>query len=229
MKKTTQVDLLNLSSTFSKMVKRRFGKGPESCNVFWKENRMYIVMRNFITPAEEVLVKNQDFNLALKFRSSVMNAVTDDFLPLASEVVGERYDNFFHDWNYDNNTGMILLEHSHSYLSKIDVSFQANLLKLIEDIGTQIHKKPSTLEVVKHTPHMCVIQLEGVLLQIESLLYEKGDSDLLLEQSREIKNRYISCKEQFEEIFNRAIEDIFIMWDYEKDRNYLVFHFLRNM
>lgn len=32
-------------------------------------------------------------------------------------------------------------------------------------------------------------------------------------------------KHLFEDIFNRSIEDIFLIWDYEKDRNDIVFIF----
>ena len=83
---TRQENLFYLSSTYSKLLKRRFGKGPETCYIISKNSRLYVFMRNFMTPAEEVLVEKQELNLALQFRSTVINAVTKEFLPEISKI-----------------------------------------------------------------------------------------------------------------------------------------------
>ncbi|MGQ4667236.1 Na-translocating system protein MpsC family protein [Metabacillus halosaccharovorans] len=80
-----QEDLLLLSSTLSKILKRRFGKGPEICSVTLHSNRIIAFIRKYITPAEEVLLKNDNVNLVYKFRSAVMEDVVDEF------IGGERF------------------------------------------------------------------------------------------------------------------------------------------
>jgi uncharacterized protein YbcI len=72
-----------------------------------------------------------------------------------------------------------------------------------------------------------VIESKEVLLQLESLVYEQGNLDLLLYQAREIKSGYLKNKNLFEDLFTRIIEDIFIVWDYENNRNYLIFVFYK--
>jgi uncharacterized protein YbcI len=215
-----------LSSTFSKLLKRRFGKGPESCNVILKGNRFYVYMRNFITPAEEVLMNQGQLELAHNFRSAVINSVTQEFIPEVLMALGISFDYFFHDWNYDKNTGILLLDHAQSnHEEKIDNSLQDSLFHLIENLGSYYHKKPASLKIVKFTLNICAIEVKDVLLSLEKLVYEKRNVDLLYHHARNIKDGYWKNKEQFESLFNRLIEDMFIMWDYKNNRIYLVFIF----
>ncbi|WP_256989132.1 DUF2294 domain-containing protein [Bacillus sp. EB106-08-02-XG196] len=218
--------MVYLSSTFSKLLKRRFGKGPEACNVILKGNRLYVYMRNFITPAEEVLIKQDKLELAVNFRSAIINAVTEEYLPEVSKVLGISFDYFFHDWNYDRNTGILLLDHSQlDHEENIDNSFERNLFSLIENVGSNYYKKPASLKIVKLTQNICAIESKEVLLPLERLVYEKGNAELLIHQAWEIKKGYWRNKVLFEGLFNRLIEDMFIMWDYKNNRNYLVFIF----
>lgn len=225
---SNQENLVYLSSTFSKLLKRRFGKGPESCNVILKGNRFYVYMRNFITPAEEVLMNQGQLELALNFRTAVINSVTEEFIPDVSKALGIPFDNFFHDWNYDKNTGILLLDQAQSnHEEMIDNSFQNRLFHLIESVGSNYHKKPASLKIVKFTQNICAIESTEVFLPLERIVYEKGNVDLLLHHAITIKDGYWKNKEQFESLFGRLIEDMFMMWDYKNNRNYLVFIFNR--
>jgi uncharacterized protein YbcI len=224
--KSNQENLVYLSSKFSKLLKRRFGKGPEACNVFLKGNRFYVYMRQFITPAEDVLMNQGQLELAHNFRSTVMNSVTQEFIPEVSKILGISFDYFFHDWNYDKNTGILLLDQAQSnHEENIDNSFQTSLFHLIENVGSKYTKKPASSKIVKFTQNICATESKDVLLPLEKLAYEKGNVDLLLHHAWNIKDGYWKNKEQFESLFGRLIEDMFIMWDYKNNRNYLVFIF----
>jgi uncharacterized protein YbcI len=183
-------------------------------------------MRNFITPAEEVLIKQDKLELAVNFRCSIINAVAEEYILEVSKVLELSFDYFYHDWNYDKNTGILLLENSQSdYKENIDYSFESNLFTLIENVGSNYHKKPSSLKIVKFTQNICAIESKEVLSPLERLVYEKGNGELLLHQVCEIKKGYWKNKGQFEGLFNRLIEDMFMMWDYNNNRKYLVFIF----
>lgn len=62
---------------------------------------------------------------------------------------------------------------------------------------------------IEHYYHACV----GMIIPIH--------------QAREIKSGYLKNKYLFEDLFNRIIEDIFIVWDYENNRNCLIFVFFK--
>jgi uncharacterized protein YbcI len=222
----TQEDLLSISSSFSKIIKRGFGKGPETCYTVLKENRLYVYIRNFMTPAEEILAEKQDYNLITKFRSSVITALSKEIVQEASQLLGISFESLYQDWNYNTNSGILLLVNNSSNPDlKIGDSFERKLFQLIRMVGSQLHKVPRELKVVKYTQNICAIELKGIMLPLENMLIEYGDSDLLLTHTREIKKGYYQHKQLFEQLFNRLVEDLFMMWDCQNNKSILIFSF----
>lgn len=218
--------MLHLSSTLSKLLKRRFGKGPETCYVNGDEERLIIFMRNFVTPAEEVLLGNNEYEIAISFRNAIINSVIKEFKPVIKKTLGRTFANAYYDWSYDNNTGMILLDNGHAeYEEKLSIGLKNIIFSMIDSIGSRLHKRPQQLKLVKYTPTICMIETHGVLAQLETLVYKSGNINLLYRYSNSIKEGYLQHKKEFEETFNRNIEDIFIIWDYQQDRSLLVFTF----
>ncbi|MGM0902123.1 MAG: Na-translocating system protein MpsC family protein [Bacillota bacterium] len=223
----TQDDLLYLSSKFSKTLKSKFGKGPETCYVVFKENRLFIYISSFMTSAEEVLVENDQVNLANKFRTAVIDLICKEFLPEASKVMDLSFHTFYHDWNYDTNKGIIIIEprHIRSGVSNDFFFREKDLFKLMEQVCTKVHKVPEEYKIVKCNQNVCIVECKGVLLSMDRYLFQQGLTDILVEHSREMKSYYLNRKDQFENVFNRVIDDLFITWDYEQDKNFIVFNF----
>ncbi len=221
-----QEDLLQLSSNLSKLLKRRFGKGPESCFVTLNSNRLAVYLRNYITPAEEVLIENKNVHLAKRFRSAVMDHVFLEFAPEASSILQITLDTFNHDWDYETNTGILLLEGKNSNKwvgSAFETSLKESLFEEIIRISAEVHKVPQSIEMIKLNQNIVAVESKGIMLQIENILVEKGHLDLLQEQTIEIKNIYLNQKSVFTKIFGRKVESIFISWDYKNDRSYIFF------
>ena len=222
----TQEDLLSVSSSFSRIIKRGIGKGPEACYTVLKANRLYVYIRNFMTPAEEILTNKKEYNLVMRYRSSVIAALSDELLQEASQLLGIPFESFYQDWNYNTNSGILLLVNNDFNLDvKIDESFERKLFPLVRMVGSQLHKIPSELKVVKYTQNICAVEFKGIMLPLEHLLLEQGNIDLLLTHAAEIKKGYVRHRELFEEAFNGLIEDLFMMWDYKQNKSYLIFSF----
>lgn len=224
----TQLDLLSLSSTFSKTFKKRFGKGPGSCQALFNKGRLYISIRNFMTPAEEVLIANNEYNLAIKFRAVVIKTVIKEFIENTSPLLNGEFKNAYHDWNYQSNTGFVLLEHSDLDEEEPLSLTGDQLLEAIEGIGLHLHKRPEKLRKVLSTQSLCVIEVTGVQTPMETLLYKNGSTTLLQRHLEEIKSGYLEHKGRLESIFCNFIEDIFLMGDYKRNKYIIVFAFRRN-
>ncbi|MDZ5473680.1 Na-translocating system protein MpsC family protein [Bacillus sp. 31A1R] len=219
-------DLLLLSSTLSKMLKRSFGKGPETCFVTLHSNQLTVYLRNYITPAEEVLLEAGQSSLALDFRSKVMESVFLEFAKEAIDALGINLDHFYSDWDYDKNTGILLLEEESTIReleSKSDSLLKERLFERISQVSTQVHKMPNQLELVRINQNLILIECQGFMLQIEKLLFEKGHLDILQERSKEIKDLYLSNQSLFENILGRNVIGLFMLWDYHKDRFFIYF------
>lgn len=223
----TQDDLLYLSSKFSRTLKSRFGKGPETCYVVFKENRLFIYISNFMTSAEEVLVETDQMNLANKFRTSVIDVICKEFILEASKVVGVMFQTFYHDWNYDTNKGIIIIEtgESRSRGANNLLYSEREIFKLMKQVTAKVHKIPEQYKIVKWNQNVCIVECRGVLLSMDKQLYQQGLTDILLEHTRLMKMYFLLQKKLFEDVFNQDIEDLFITWDYEQDKNFIVFNF----
>jgi len=224
-----QEDLLLLSSTLSKILKRRFGKGPEMCSVTLHSNRIIAFVRKYITPAEEVLLKNDNVNLVYKFRSAVMEDVVDEFIGEVKDSLGMSFDSYFEDWNFNRNTGMLIVENSHSrnwMNMDIHPAFKEKLFEGISVVKNEIYKAPTSMEIIKINQNMYAVECRDTLIQMEKILYNKGYFGLLQERSNDIKNSYFFHKGKFDSIFETRVEDIFLFWDYKNDRSYMFFYLL---
>ncbi|MBU8914717.1 DUF2294 domain-containing protein [Bacillus sp. FJAT-29953] len=222
----TQEDLLSVSSSFSRIIKQGVGKGPETCYSVLKENRLYIYIRNFKTPAEEVLTDKKEYNLVMRYRSSVISALSNELMQEASQLLKISFDSFHQDWNFHTNSGILLLvDNTFNPDVKIDEEFERKLYQTVRMVGSQLHKIPYNLKVVKYTQNICAIESQESKLPLEYLLLEQGQTDLLLTHTIEIKKGYFKKKELFEKIFNRSIQDIFLMWDCNHNKSYLIFNF----
>ncbi|WP_246944144.1 Na-translocating system protein MpsC family protein [Bacillus pinisoli] len=220
-----QEDLLQLGSSLSRMLKQRFGKGPETCFVTLHSERLTIFVRNFITPAEEVLIERNQINLAYKFRNTVMEKVYQQFIEVAEKKLSLTFDVCISDWDYELNTGMILVERKSQPSDWSDAKpLVGRLLNLIQDISTENHKVPKSTRVMKINQNIVGIQFEGIMLQTEKVLFHKGYHDLLLEHSLQIKNSYKENKNYFEPVFGRNVEGIYMTWNYHSDQCYIFFY-----
>ncbi|WP_158638639.1 Na-translocating system protein MpsC family protein [Metabacillus litoralis] len=222
-----QEELLLLSSTLSKLLKRRFGKGPEACSLTFHSNKIIVHIRNFITPAEDVLVNNDQLRLAHLFRTSVMETVFREFADEATNVLGVTFDSYFDDWNYEENSGMLLLENMSSLSweeTQLNPILKDKIFDTMIQICAEIHKAPSKLEIVSINPNMYMIESQGILLQVEKILFSKGHLNIIQDRSFEIKDCYLEHKDRLQRVFETKINQMYLMWDYEKDRSLLFVH-----
>ncbi|WP_428910743.1 Na-translocating system protein MpsC family protein [Niallia sp. Krafla_26] len=223
-----QEDLLAVNSSFSKIIKRGIGKGPENCYTVLNANQLYVYIRNFMTPAEEILMNQKEYNLVMKYRSAVISALSNELLKDASQLLEISFDSMYQDWNFHTNSGVLLLVNNRPHPDiKLDENFNRKLFQLIRMVGSQFHKTPSEFKVIKYTENSCAIESKEIMFPLERLLIKKGNEDLLLTHTREIKKGYIQHKRLFEDLFNRSIEDIYMMWDCNQSKHYLIFSFKR--
>lgn len=222
----TQDRLFQLSSKFSKTLKSKFGKGPESCYLTFIENRLFIYVNQFMTPAEEVLVKNNQWKMAWEFRRSVMNVICGEFIEEASSAVGVLFQTSLHDWSFEINKGILIMETNQPTESCTQHhSGEKTLLKVLENLSAKIHKVPDEMKIVKSNQNVCVIESKGVMTSLDMYLFQNGYSDILNSHSRELKMTLLVNKVQFEETLHRVIDEFFIIWDYENNKNYIVIVF----
>ncbi|MBU8905313.1 Na-translocating system protein MpsC family protein [Desertibacillus haloalkaliphilus] len=225
--KSKQEELTYLSSYFSKKLKRHFGKGPETCFSTVKDNLMLVHVRNFLTPAEEVLLESNEIHLASTFRSVIIKKIIADFIDEVERVYGITFDSYHEDWNYDSNTGAIMLVNEvssqHPTAIKDEGTMDQLLGEQVRKASSDIHREPDQLFVKKLSRSIYVVECKGTLLPIETRLFQKGYSDILIESFRDIRTAFEKKKPMFEDVFGQSVDELFLFWDYKKNKSYITF------
>ncbi|WP_017725873.1 Na-translocating system protein MpsC family protein [Halalkalibacterium ligniniphilum] len=219
--KLKQENLTYLSSYLSKRLKRKFGKGPETCYTTYEKGMMLVHIRQFMTPAEEVLLEQGELDQAFNFRMTIIGSIIEEFKQEVVRSVDVTLASSYADWNYESNTGLLLFIEKGARLQNRE---QEALRKLMADIGSTLHKVPDEINIIRLHPTICIIECKGVQGHIEKILFRRGHTQLLNERSRVMKKDFLFYKEKFEKVLNHSIIDLFLIWDDESDRYLLVFY-----
>jgi len=147
----------------------------------------------------------------------------------ARNLMDLELDSFCSDWDYEANNGIMLLENRKSSEAspgseEIGLRVRERLFEQMIQIGSEVHKVPQNLSLIKLDANLFVVKCTGVMLHVENLLYRKGCWDLLYERSSEIKKGYLKYKDTFKDIFGRVVEGLYVTWDYPNDRSYVFFY-----
>jgi uncharacterized protein YbcI len=222
----TQDDLLYLSSKFSKTLKSRFGKGPETCHVILIENKLFIHINNFMTPAEEVLVHSNQPSLAYQFRTAVIDVICKDFIVEVSSVFGVPFHSSYHDWSFEYNRGILIIETNHIIRNEAYIiPIQPALFSLLKSIYAKEYKAPEKFRVIKWNQNVCIVECQGIMHSIDRFLYNNGHRDILVAHTQEMKRSFKNNQHQFEELFDQSIEVFFVIYDYEHNKKFIVIQF----
>src|SRR5690606_22125337 len=105
-----QEKLKYISSYTSKLLRNKFGRGPESCFAATASHFLVLQIRGFISPMEEVLLQEKQYVQVEYARNVVIKSVMAELKGVLQVTLDAEVNSFFHDWNFPNNTGVIIAE-----------------------------------------------------------------------------------------------------------------------
>ncbi|MFC0471122.1 Na-translocating system protein MpsC family protein [Halalkalibacter kiskunsagensis] len=221
-KGSRQQDLTYLSSYICKVMKKMFGKGPESCTIASENNLVIAKVQQFITPAEEVLLNRNELSLALKFRTTLLKAFFEETQEELSTMTDLVLDSFYHDWDYETNHGLLIFAAGQSFSvddnNEGDV-FTSALRDQVKLISSKVHSEPNFVNLRIVHPTIYIVECVGGLVE-----QEQKNEIFLVEKSQEIRKNYKRFSKELESTFNCLIQNLFITWSYAKDKYYLVIY-----
>jgi len=221
---TKQEELTHISSYVSKLIKSKFGKGPETCYTSISDQYIVIHIKKFMTKIEYELVKNKDFATADKIRKNIMEDLLDPIQETLGEICGKSITNLYHDWNFQKNSGVLLATMKAEKPIEVENSLEFMLLRKEISKQSEFYQyQPNEQSLTKIGDTIYILRTAGYILPIERILIEKG-MHILKERENTIRKRYDANRHRFNKIINNEIRDIFMIWDYEKDESYKIFY-----
>ncbi|MBD8070856.1 Na-translocating system protein MpsC family protein [Bacillus sp. PS06] len=220
-----QDQLKYISSYTSKLLRNTFGRGPESCFAATSDNYLIMYIRGFISPMEVVLVKNGQSADVDRTRTTIINSLMNELRGVVQVTLETEVFTFYHDWNYPNNRGIIVLELEDVLIpAEKDAHFDHSLLeKEVIRLSKLVQKAPERLQIKSITQKMIVVKRYGILVPIEKALLQKGFKDELYVTKDELEKFYFHKDGSFDDIFKEEVADIFIDWQLEHDNSLICF------
>ncbi|MDR4887939.1 Na-translocating system protein MpsC family protein [Fredinandcohnia sp. QZ13] len=221
---TKQEELTHISSYVSKLIKSKFGKGPETCFTSISDQYIVIHIKKFMTKIEHELVKKEDFATAGEIRTRITEELLDPIQETLGEICDNPITNLYQDWNFQKNSGVLLAVVNSEQQRKVENSLEFMLLRKEISKQSEFYQyQPYEQSLTKIGEKIYIIRTAGYILPIERILIEKG-MHILKERENNIRKKYHANRHRFNKIINNEIHDIFMIWDYDKDENYKIFY-----
>lgn len=222
--KKRQEELTFVSSQISKRLKSSFGKGPDSCFSTLEEKVLFVHIRKFRTPSEEVLLQRNEIGLALTFRNTIMTAIFENIKQELIDTFDLDFNSFFQDWNFETNTGLLMFHAERVSLFSEDKRDTNDFLtNRIHIAYSETCKVPTKVEIY-NLNNIFIAGNYGVLSALEVELFQKGHFEILRAHSYSVKHHLQARKHLFIPAFRQELVDMYIYWDYKRNKNYMIFY-----
>lgn len=220
-----QEKLKYISSYTSKLLRNKFGRGPESCFAVTADHFLVLQIRGFISPMEEVLLQeNKDIEVDYA-RNVVIKSILAELKGVFQVTLETEVKSFSDDWNFPNNTGVIIAE-LESPLNQLEKSEEVDFSLLeseVARISYLVEKTPEKTISFQISPKIFIVKREGILVPIEKALITKGFRKELHFTKDELEKSFLHRHGKFDHVFQQPVADIFVDWDFKEDNSLICF------
>ncbi|RXJ02800.1 DUF2294 family protein [Anaerobacillus alkaliphilus] len=218
--------LNSISSYLSKLLRKNFGKGPQSCQSIVYKRIFVAYIRGFISPMEEVLMEQGQSVQVERARSVIINHVLDQLKGVVEVSLKCEIEERYHDWNFPNNSGMIIFKLDQEMSGDHHLPQQVNVEELEKEvarISLLVQKAPDIINIYPVSSTLYVIERKGILIPIEKALIAKGFEEELRVTKDELEKKYFHRYGKYEQIFFRDVKEVFIDWCFKEDKSLMGF------
>lgn len=216
-----------LANNLGKLLRDNFGKGPEAIHVTIYSPYVVVYVRGFISPMEQVLLK-QDEELQVKTtREFLMKSLEPEITGQIKGVTDIDIQHLYYDWNLSHQSGIfvgVCLEELKPNLSEgVAYPGKEEIHKRIVKMSELAEKAPTNVTSYMLSPRTLVVVREGILVAIEKQLISLGFDETLRVSKRQLEKGLLQQNDDFDSILNADILDIFVDWDFELDNSVITF------
>ena len=133
----------------------------------------------------------------------------------------------YYDWSLKDRSGIVFgVIKPNNKEEKFDSYPDYSQKKAVHDEVIRVSKKaekvPDKVESLYLNDRTLVVERKGVLVEIEKELIRSGFREQLRLSKRQLEKRLLE-KQVSEGILNTPVTDIFVDWDFDEDRSYIIY------
>ncbi|MFD1886662.1 Na-translocating system protein MpsC family protein [Paenibacillus wenxiniae] len=220
-------EMISQSTSYvTKLLRSRFGKGPQSVKIVLSERSIVFQLRNFISPVEDFLLVHNEEETFRYTRELIMNAVLEDLRNFLQQELGLPISDMYYDWGVHNASGIIVgLIEVHPNEQAPHYEGKAALEGELSNILEKIQKRPEHIDSWWVDPSILCVYRRGITKLIELELIELGHLDVLKTAKRRLEKRLITEKLNTQEHIGKSQHELYLDWDFDRDDGIILYIF----
>lgn len=221
----TQEHINKISSFTGKLLRDRFGKGPESVHASVGERCITLYIRNFIGPVEKFLLSKEEEQALRYTRELLMKSLLPEITRYLNDELGIQVDEMYYDWGLHNATGIIVGLFQNSRQVSDPYEGQAEVHSQISALTAKVQKQPERIESWWINPRTLIVVREGILILLEKELLGLGYENVLKTTKRKLEKRVFGQDFRIGELVGKGLADVYVDWDFDKDKGVVAYIF----
>ncbi|SEO02661.1 DUF2294 domain-containing protein [Paenibacillus sp. OV219] len=216
-----------LTSHIGRLLRDAFGKGPQS--IFVSINRPFVIiyLRNFLSPTEKILLKQDQVYAIQTTRDLLMKSLFPEMKAYILLLTGMNIQEFYYDWGLHNQSGVMVgidSEEDHPFSTNVHGTYagQEELHQEIDLISHNVEKKPEKTYSYKINERTILVMRIGILISIEKELIRIGQEETLKLAKRNLEKGHLHRNNRFQKILHAGVVDAFVDWDFHLDKSIIV-------
>ncbi|OWA34079.1 hypothetical protein B9G55_17265 [Saccharibacillus sp. O16] len=214
-----------VTSYVAKLLRTRFGKGPEAVNVSLSNCCIVFHLRNFMGPVEQFLLTQQEESAFRYTRELLMEALLPEIKMFLQENAGVKVSEFYYDWGIHNGSGAIIGLFDPLPETQPDYPGKQELQSQITHVTAEIQKKPRHIESWWIGTRMLLVFRQGITVLLEKEMVDLGYTEVLKAAKRRLEKRLLEEEVDTAALLGREIADLYADWDFDRDRSVVLYIF----
>jgi len=208
-----------------KLLRDRFGKGPESIYVSADDYAVALHIRNFLGPVEHFLLSQNEEQSFRQIRELLMKSLMPELKQFLLNETGFDANEMYYDWGIHNASGMIVALAAYAERQSEHYPGWEEAHAQIVAVSRRVQKEPERIYSWWPNRRTLIIIREGILIPIEKELIALGYDQILKSTKRKIEKRHLELDTDFGRLFGREVSDFYVDWDFQLDKSTIVFTF----
>nr|WP_318539458.1 Na-translocating system protein MpsC family protein [Terribacillus saccharophilus] len=204
------------------ILRKHFGKGPESVFVSISEEIVCIYVRDLLTPVERVLLEREQYAMVYDTRDTLMDKCLPELKIQIEKWTGREYQHFFYDWDIETNGGVIVATRE-TIIALEQEEFPQKINELVSMVTESIQKLPNTVKTVTMNNRTLVIYRDGILVDIEKEIYKLDQTEILRRAKSNLEKQALrKAFDKESHLLEGVVQEVFADWEFETDRSIIV-------
>lgn len=209
----------------SKLLRNRFGKGPESVHISLSGRCIIFHLRNFISPVEEFLLSQEEEQAFRYTRELIMKSMLPELKTFLNEQLHLEVTDLYYDWGLHNASGVIAGLFGSSWMETEDYEGKSQIHDQVMKVTDEVQKTPAFIDSWWIHPRLLIIFRKGITILLEKELIDMGYENILKTSKRKLEKRLLEQHVDLEGILHKKLIDLYADWNFERDQSMVVYLF----